>query len=216
MLAVVVTAAMLGRSAGGQQTTPATTQPAAEPWPRAVEQFARALVAGDDVRPLLADGAVVRPFGAASGSGTTAEMNRMLGQSHTATLIGAHAYVPPPVVWAADVAVDCKNSLDLPDELRQRMVPQDDVEIKRANATAVQWLSNTLGAADGDLVGVVVMYVPAEPLAGSSTPPENLSGEMMFVLLKGQAVQDGASDDDVDETAVSVRQVVYGNPLTMR
>lgn len=110
-------------------------------------------------------------------------------------LIGAHAYSHPPMVMAADLAADFKNAEAVPDDTRRRMVPADESEMKRANATAVQWLTDVLKASNGEKVGVIVIWTSALPTVSA--------GEMTFVLVKGAEISPGEW---------RIGHVVYGYP----
>lgn len=189
-----------------------TTQPVAEdPWPQAVEQFAAAMLEGqsDAYRSMLADNASVGAFGGTAGS---EEAARLLARASVCGPIGVHAYVHPPLVMAADLMADCKNT-ELPESIRQRMIPQDDAAMQRANATAAQWMSESLQAAAGDRVGVIVLFEPADAtrlsrgLSGSSS-----AGELLFVLVR--AHPSAAAANSGPQSAVPrIDRVVYGNPL---
>ena len=206
ILCLIVACAVLGSAsepASGQakratDVKPSTPASAKEAWGRTVEAFAGALEKGDlgAVGALLAPRASVRPFDGVADE----EVWRVFEFVTNGSLVGRHAYVHPPLVMAADLAADFKTHQTLPDRVKARFVVEDDVEMKRANATAVQWLEVQLDARHGALVGVVVLWVQR---AGSADGPA--VQEPVFVLLKGEELSPGK---------VKVRTVLYGMPIS--
>lgn len=177
-----------------------TTQPAqTPPWPATVKRFAEALAAGNGpaAAAICDPQAVVRSFGVKDAS----DLNRVLASISGGTLLGAHGYLFPPLAVGADMAADFKNAKGIPDDVKQRMIPQDDDAMKRANATAVQWLADALGARQDDPVGVIVFWHPnraSESLLGAAAP------QVIFVLVKAEAVT---------TSQFHITLCVYGNPL---
>ncbi|HSI32975.1 MAG TPA: hypothetical protein VK986_05240 [Tepidisphaeraceae bacterium] len=191
-------------AAGGATTVvvtePEATAPAADTaWPRAVQAFAKALADGDRVAidAALAHKASIRRFGATHGEDSVKVVER-LGKS---LLIGNHAYQHPPLVMAADVAADFKVATAVPDRAKVKYLIDDEVEIKRGNATAVQWVVEQLAATQGTPVGVIVLWSGRPSPAGVTSPP---LFETVFVLCRGEEVGPGE---------YRLTNVVYGNPL---
>jgi len=160
-------------------------------WSKVVEEFARALSKGDlgAVERLVAPKATVRRF---DGVGND-EVWTVFERTMNATLVGGHAYVHPPRSMAGDLAADFKKSKVVPDAAKARFVMEDDADLRRANATAVQWLETQIDAKAGVLVGAVAMWTP--------------TGEPVFVLLKGEEGAGGA---------VRIRTILYGVPVESR
>ncbi|HLL90861.1 MAG TPA: hypothetical protein VK324_16285, partial [Tepidisphaeraceae bacterium] len=111
-----------------------------------------------------------------------------------AQVLGAHAYSFPPMVMAADVAADVKGAAGLSDAVRKSFVPADDDEMKRANATAVQWVAQALAPGKGTPVALIVLWDDAAR-DGTATP--------LFVLVRGVEHPDGT---------YKINRVVYGHP----
>lgn len=197
--------------AGAQTTRPASEQ---DSWPQVVEQLAAALIEGhrDDFRAMLAPDASVRSFQ----DSAAGDVDRLLARASLSAMVGAHAYVHPPLVMAADLMADCKNSELLPDSIRERMVPQDDVAMQRANATAAQWISQTLDATAGDRVAIFVFFEPNDalpPATSHNIASSSLTGDLLFVLVHARRTSDTPASPNSAGAAL-VDRVVYGNPLS--
>jgi len=149
-----------------------TTQPADESgWPTVVDQAAAALTAGDlpAFRALMTDPSAIRQFASKSSEDVGATLIRC----RNGVLLGAHPYVNPPFSMAADLAADCKTTTDLPDVFRRRMIPLDDGEMQRANATAAQWVGTSLNAGTGAFVAVILVWCPENPTSARGETSED-------------------------------------------
>ena len=176
-----------------------TTQPSPVDWPTWVQQLAGVLNTGDTLQTenVIAGHCMIREFR----SDQPHQPVHLLAATSTASLLGAHAYIHPPLVMAADVAADFKNTPNLPEEARKRMVPETDEEMKRANATAVQWVTQTLGAKVDDYIVVLVFW--SEPTSGFGLlPAPARPADVMFVLGKAEQVGD----------SFQLTRILYGNP----
>ena len=198
-IAVVLLAVSLGATAAGGQTT----QPAGAPWPKLVKALAQALISADRsaLDTLVDDRVLICRF-----DGTIAEPSiRLKERAAKATLVGAHGYMHPPLVMAADIAADFKNCPSIPDEVKRHMIPEDDAEMQRANATAVQWVTEMLQITTNQPVGVIVLW--CAPSASGAATGTSDQPQTVFLLIKGQ------------ETAPDqfrLRQIVYGHPQQNR
>jgi hypothetical protein len=203
---LLVTCAVLGwasspasaqakRPVDSKSAAPATVQ---QVWAKTVEAFAGGLVKGDlgAVGALLAPRTTIRQFDGVADE----ELWRVFERITNGSLVGQHAYIHPPLVMATDLAVDFKTSKTVSDRAKTRFIVDDDGEMKRANATAVQWLELQLDAKYGALVGIVVLWVQ-RPAAADAPAVQ----EPVFVLLKGEEVSPGK---------VKVRTVLYGMPIS--
>ena len=121
-----------------------------------------------------------------------------------ATIVGQHAYIYPPQGMAVDLAADFKNAADLPSKLKTRFIVEDDNDIKRANATAVQWVAEQLTVRPGTPVGVIVLWAPRPTHAGAKAAAEKPPHELVFILLRG---------DQTAPREFRMDSIVYGNPL---
>jgi len=168
-------------------------------WPRMVQGLARALCEGDraTIDGMLSNRGNVRRFGMTT-SENTAAMCEKLSKS---LLVGQHAYMHPPLVMAADIAADFKLATTVPDRAKARFLIDDDVEMKRANATAVQWVVEQFAATQGTPIGVIVLWTPRANPAGGNAPP---LFDTVFVLCRGE---------EVGPLEYKLTNVVYGNPI---
>jgi hypothetical protein len=184
-------------------------------WPKLVEGFAKALVEGDRAGVEAAMGAknYVRRFDSADFE--EAGVRAVIERAAKATLVGQHGYFHPPLVMAADVAADFKNATAVPEKMRTLFMIDDPAEIKRANATAVQWVVEQLEAKQGQPVALIVLWAkkPAEVAEGQEkqegkNPKEERAAapvfEPVFVLVRGE---------EVDLHKFRINYVVYGNPV---
>jgi hypothetical protein len=155
-------------------------------WAKVVEDFSRALAKGDltAVDRLVAARATVRRF---DGVGND-EVWTVFERTMNASLVGGHGYVHPPHGMAGDLAVDFKKAAAVPDGPKARFLMDDESDLRRANATAVQWLETQLEAKNGMLVGAIVMWTAAN--------------EPVFLLVKGEEAGG----------VVKIRTILYGTP----
>jgi hypothetical protein len=118
---------------------------------------------------------------------------------------------------AADVAADFKQATAVPEKVRMLFLIDDEIEMKRANATAVQWVIEQLEARQGQPVAVIVLWAAKPP---APPPPADLNDplptdprpapvaaaayEPVFVLLRGE---------ETDPHKFRINYAVYGNPV---
>lgn len=206
----------VGVRAAGQTTRPvdkaepAAATPAAAPapspeqqaWPGRVEAFAAALVRGDvaAAEGALSVRSLVRRFDGSAG----VEVTRLIERVAKSTLIGQHGYVHPPLVMAADIAADFKNAAAVPEKAKAKFVMDDDGEMKRANATAVQWVVEQVGARTGTPVGVIIFWTPRPPVPGVTASDGAVVYDTVFVLCRG---------DEVAPHEYKIDTVVFGLPV---
>lgn len=198
VVGVLLLLGLVGR-ASGQTTRPA--EKAADAWPRAVEALSRALVEGNlgAVEGLLSARASCRRFDSVNPE----DPARMVERLVKSTLVGQHAYLHPPLVMAADIAADFKNAAAVGDKAKARYIVDDENEMKRANATAVQWVVEQLEAKAGTPVGVIILWTP-RPAAPGAPQGTAVVSEPLFVLCRGEEVAAGE---------YRVNAIVFGNPI---
>jgi hypothetical protein len=177
-------------------TTAQTTQPAAAnaAWPAAVDRFTKALTLGDptSARALTTTGATI----ARSGSSEQIDLATLVQRSSGGTVLATHLYSFPPIAMAADLAADFKSAPMIPEATKTLMVPADDAAMQRANATAIQWVAQVLGAVQGTPFAVaLIMPSPASPLEKTPLP--------ILVLMRGTASENGV---------FAVDRIVFGTP----
>lgn len=172
-----------------------TTRPAPT-WDRNVAQLADA-ACGKDLKTLsalLANGPVIRNFA----SEELQPPERLLGATTGLLALGVHAYPRVPATLATDMAADVRNAADIPEHVRERMVPADEEAEKRSNETAAQWLVQALKPAKDQPVAVIMLWRQDKTDTYTSK-----TSRPVFLLVKGQLV-DGQ---------YVFRQLVYGDPL---
>jgi hypothetical protein len=206
VLAALISAALaalapLTRSAA-QTTQPALLAPivstARQPWPDVVSSLADALVepGGEQaVSRLLPDDVLVRRFDHADYDDRLALRDALAGL----TVVATHGYLGVPNSIASDLAVDFRNSTNVPDEVKAPMLPEDDTAAKRANVTAAQWFTNTLAPATAQPIGLIVL-LKREDADGAVRTSETYS--LVFVLLKADPTPTGQ---------FRITHVVYGD-----
>jgi hypothetical protein len=196
---------MFAMPAWGQTTQPsdkpALASIADQAWPRAVEAFTKTLTDGDLVATegALTPGVVVRRFDGVQSQ----ELWRMAERAVKSTVIGQHAYIHPPLVMAADLASDFKNAASVPDKVKAKFIVDDESDIKRANATAVQWVVEQLKVRDGTPVGVIVLWAP-RPVAPGIKSAEPQAFDALFVLCRGE---------ELAGHQFKINTVIYGEPV---
>jgi len=163
--------------------------PAPDSWPKTVEALGIALSESDAsaLVPVLADDVSISTFDSKS-----TEM-RLLARIRKGTLISSLNYVHAPETMANDIAEAFK-SAEVPEELKRKMAIRDDAHARRANRTAVTWLSESLGAKQGDKVGVLIFWCDK---SASDEP------EVVFLLVKG----------DPESQYTKVKAICFGNPI---
>src|SRR5688500_15911524 len=179
------------------QNAPARPQPqqqlADAAWSTVVTEFAQALAGNDPaaVAAVLADSANIH-----SVTGKMSDALRLMASTRQCQLISARAYVHVPPSVAGDVAEAFRQAL-VPDEVKLMMIPQDEAQLRRANATAALWLTDSLGARGGDRVAMIVLW--SEEKSDATANPVQ---RVMFVLLKGRTT----------DAAPTIETVVFGTP----
>ncbi len=163
----------------GQSAAPAgqTTPPAEFGWPKLVTAYAYCLTQANVQTDMPAPTQLTRLEAQAP-----ADWLLLQQRGGKATLLGAHGYIYPPLVLAADLAADFKNAANVPEEIKKRMIPEDEAVMQRANAVAVQWIGQALDAKPGDLVGVIVLWT------NINTDTPRASRQLLFVLFKGSTI----------------------------
>jgi hypothetical protein len=191
----------LSSPAVAQTTKPAAPAPPATPeqkWAKTVESFAKALVEGDQTAAglALATKAVIRRID----STVQQEAWRIFDRVDRSTLVGQHAYLHPPLVMAADIAADFKNAASIAEDAKTKFVIDDETEIKRANATAAQWICEQLSAGNNTPVGVIILWTPR---SGSTADAPQY--DAIFVLCRGE--------ENAQQKTPRISTVVYGTPV---
>lgn len=166
-----------------------TTKPAGPvTWSGTVEQVARATEKGDVPLVVAALGrdATVRSFETAEPAAARTLIDAAVGWK----LLGAHGYEFPPASLAVDIADDVRGSDLVSEAQKRKIIPLDDAEAARANATAGDWVARTLAAERNHLVGVAVFWDVA-------------ANRPVFILMKGDYVRG----------SYEVKLAVYGDPM---
>jgi hypothetical protein len=179
--------ALFGGLAAGQTTRPQGEVPAS--WERQVSSLAAAAAAhdGQTLQSLVAPDCRYRRFNAAADS----DVSDFVDFATTGAVLGDHAYVYPPPALAADIAHDVDSSSTVSD-FDKKVLALDD---KSGQTVAMQWLVQALGAQDGTLVGIIVLWDIRPDLDAQHRP--------LFVLVEAKKEADG----------FKFSQIVYGDPL---
>jgi hypothetical protein len=185
-LLIVILAALfaMAQQAGGDE-------PAPDNWPKTVETFANALGESDPAAllPVLSEDVSITTFDAKGGDAV-----RLLARTRKGAVISHLTYVHAPENMANQIAEAFKNA-EVPEELKRKMALRDEAHALRANRTAVNWLTESLGAKQGDKVGVVIFWCEK---AANGQP------EVVFILLKG----------DPQSEFGKVKSICFGNPIS--
>jgi len=107
------------------------------------------------------------------------------------TVLGDHAYTFPANAVALDIARDVDSSSEVSDFAKKSLNLTD----KSGRSIAMQWMAQSLGAVDGEFVGIIVTW----------DSHSNLDDEhrLEFVLVKGRE----------DSQGFTLTRIVYGDPL---
>ena len=185
-LPIVILAVLfaMAQQAGGDE-------PAPDNWPKTVETFANALGESDPAAlvPVLSDDVLINTF-----DGKNGDAVRLLARTRKGAVISHFSYVHAPENMANQIAEAFKNA-EVPEELKRKMVIRDEAHSLRANRTAANWLSESLGAKQGDKVGVVIFWCEKGT---------NGQSEVIFILLKG----------DPQGEFGKVKAICFGNPVS--
>ncbi len=182
----------------GEMSAQATraAAPAETRWAQGVAEI---LIEGDPsgMIPVLGERCAIRLFN----RDEPMEVSRLVEATAHTRLIGAHVYPKLPASLASDIASDFGAAEGVPDEIRERMTPQGEAALRRANLTAAQWLAKSLGVDAEDSVAVLIFWV--EPAEDSHLLPSPArKPEALFVLAKLDAAGD----------SLRMTRIVYGNP----
>jgi len=167
---------------------------AASDWAATVERFTTSLVNGDvpTARAMTAELTVVR-----AGSTEQIDLATVVQRSHAGALLGAHAYVYPPIALAADIAADVKGSPVVTESTKALLIPEDDAAMTRANATAMQWVAQALGATKGTPVAIAII------MPGATNESTGKIAAPLLILMRGAPATDGI---------FHVNRIVFGTP----
>ena len=199
--------AIVACPASGQTTQPSEktppTAPVEQAWPRAVESLAKALSKGDAAaaETVLSTRATMHGFE----SQQMVEVAALLQRLANSTLVGRHAYLRPPLAMAADIGADFKNAASIPEKSKFRFLVEEESDMKRANATAAQWVVEQLDARGGVPVGVIVLWTPRPARVGSAESDATVF-DVVFVLCRGE---------EVAPHEFKITSLVFGNPLPL-
>jgi len=179
--------ALFAGVAAGQTTPPQTDVPTS--WERQVSSLAAAAAAhdGQTLQSLVGPDCRYRRFNASADS----DVSDFVDFATAGAVLGDHAYLYPPSTLAADIAHDVDSSAEVSD-FDKKVLALDD---KSAQTVAMQWLAQALGAQDGTLVGIIILWDTRPDADGPHRP--------LFVLVEGKKEADG----------FKLSQIVYGNPL---
>ncbi len=199
LFVLILTIFGLAVSAPAQTTQPAaSTAPQLTGWPLVVNQFAASLAAGNrDDLAILADPQVV--VHRIKASADTDDASRLFARVSRETVLGVHPYFYPPLSMAADISADAKSAAKMSEAEKARMSPPDDASMKQANATAAQWLGDTLAATDSQPVAVILFWCDGN----SADKRLGIQSGLVFVLVKGL---------ETDKGGFKITQIAYGNP----
>ena len=163
---------------------------ATDNWPKTVEGLGAALAENDAgaLLAVLSDDVAITTFESKNGDAI-----RLLARTKKGSLIASLNYVYAPETMANDVAEACKNA-EVPEELKRKLAVRDETHARRANRTAITWLSEALGAKQGDKIGVLVFWCDKSA---------NGDAELVFILVKG----------DPQGEFGKVKAICFGNPL---
>lgn len=170
-----------------------TTRPAPENWGANIQTLAKAM--GDesgaaDAAMLISDDAQIREFG----SNQNDTRYRLLQRTGGLSVISARVYSGAIETAASDLGEDLKACDAMPANMKKQFTPRDEIEAKKANAVAKQWIGGLLNPAAGELVAVIVLWQPpvvintANVLLG--TPDQELK-EPLFVIIRGKQLPNG-------------------------
>src|SRR5580700_2378319 len=134
--------------ASGQTTRPMGDAP--PQWERLVSSLTAATVARDPqaIQSLLGGDCRVGRFYAQPDEDNT----QLLDSISQDTVLGDHAYVYPPGQMTADIARDV-NWSTVPSEFAKKALNLND---QQGRTVAAQWVTQSLSASDGDLVGIII------------------------------------------------------------
>ena len=172
-------------SAGGQS---GTEVPVA--WEREVSSLAGAAAGKDDetISNLAGSDCQIRRFN----SEYDEDVADLVDFASSVAVLGDHAYVAPASTAAADVADDVNSSAIISGFAKRAL----DLDAKRDQTTVMQWLTSSLQAQDGALVGLVSMW--------DAKGDVDDKHRLVFLLILAEKTSDGG---------FKLRRIVYGDPL---
>ncbi|SRR6266542_1079472 len=193
----VVVAFLMVLLVAGAETRGQTTRPAPAAFGALVQQVAEDLAAGE-IAPLsdaLASDGTLQDFEGQQHSSA----DKLVVLTSGASVVSTRVYGQIPSALASDLAGDFEKDKDVPESVRQQMMPGSEA-IVRANVTAAQWIIQTLAPDRRQFVGVIAMCPHPEPVAVNVRPR---AVRPVFILIKGESA--GGK--------VQIKQIVFGNPL---
>jgi hypothetical protein len=178
MLLAIVTAGLCAQSLDSSDNQPPSTQATSTArstraqWSSTVNAFATALLDSSDstMHSLLADDVIVRQFNRAGRQ----QLSQLRDHVSGMRVIMCSAYPQTPNSLAGDIANAIKD-VPLPEDVKRRLTPPDEANLKRANATASKWISASLFTSGSEPVAVVVLW--KEGMEPATTQPGVAAGD---------------------------------------
>jgi hypothetical protein len=99
-------------------------------------------------------------------------------------IVSAHAYMHPSVSCASDIISDLTANGTIDAESMRKLVPQNDGDIRKADATMARWFESVMEAKSGDPIAVLVLYDD-----GKGEPIR--SPQLSFILVRGEVTPTG-------------------------
>jgi len=184
LFALATSASLLeAQQAGGEGSAP-------DNWSKTVEALATALNDNDagELVAVLSEDVSITTFDSKNADGA-----RLLAKTKKGQVLSSLKYVFAPEKMANDIA-DAFKSAEVPEELKRKMDIRDEAHSRRANRTAVTWLTESLGAKDGDKVGVLIYWCDKTA---------NEDPEVIFILIKA----------DKESQNARIKTICFGNPI---
>jgi hypothetical protein len=159
-------------------------------WEREVSSIAAAAAGKDDetLQNLAGSDCQIRRFN----SEHDEDVADLVDFASSVAVLGDHAYIFPASGSAVDIADDVNSSAIISGFCKRAL----DLDGKRDQTTVMQWMTSSLQAQDGALVGMVVMW--------DAKPETDDKHRLVFVLISAEKSGDGG---------FKVKRIVYGDPL---
>lgn len=171
VMSVLAMAVVLG-SARASEPLPQERQ-----WEAVVTSLVQLIVEQGDPKhltPIAAPTAFAAPF----------DMNRtesfllLPDRLVTTNVVSARAYFHPSVSCASDIVADLTSNGTIDQETMRKLVPQNEGDLRRADATMARWFEAALEVKSGDPIAAIVLYDD-----GKGEPVRK--PQLYFILLRG-------------------------------
>lgn len=164
-------------------TNAAEPTPQERQWDAAVARLVEVISKQADIHSMsdmIAANASIAPFE----FNRTESFNLLPDRLPAGRLVSVHSYIHPSVSCASDIVADLSSSGTIDTEIMHKLAPNNEADLRKADATVARWFETALEVKSGDPVAIMVLYDD-----GKAEPAH--APQLSFVLIRGEEPSTG-------------------------